>query len=322
MIRFAINRIAQAIPLMVLVVLLVFTMLQFTPGDPVQAMVGQYPVPHEFRAAIEKRYHLNDPLPSRLVQYFGNLLHGDVGYSFQLQRPVLDLILERAPRTLLLAGAGFLVGVPLGIAIGVVSATTPRRSVDRLWTTATLIAYAIPGFWLGQLLVIVFAMNLGWLPTQGMGPLISRTTGLAWLLERARYLALPAATYAIYEATRAAKLMRASVVETLGQGYIITAKAKGLSRRAIIWRHVLRNSSLPVVTVMGYAFGVAMGGAVLIETVFSWPGIGLLLIDAIRARDNQTIVGVVLFISFAVIVMNLIVDLLYCALDPRIRMGR
>jgi peptide/nickel transport system permease protein len=155
-----------------------------------------------------------------------------------------------------------------------------------------------------------------------MGPLISRTTGFAWLLERARYLALPAATYAIYEATRAAKLMRASVVETLGQGYIITAKAKGLSRRAIIWRHVLRNSSLPVVTVMGYAFGVAMGGAVLIETVFSWPGIGLLLIDAIRARDNQTIVGVVLFISFAVIVMNLIVDLLYCALDPRIRMGK
>jgi peptide/nickel transport system permease protein len=154
MVRFAINRIAQAIPLMVLVVLLVFTMLQFTPGDPVQAMVGQYPVPHEFRAAIEKRYHLNDPLPSRLIQYFGNLLHGDVGYSFQLQRPVLDLILERAPRTLLLAGAGFLIGVPLGIAIGVVSATTPRRSVDRLWTTATLIAYAIPGFWLGQLLVI------------------------------------------------------------------------------------------------------------------------------------------------------------------------
>jgi len=287
----------------------------------VQAMGGQYPVPPEFRAAIESHYHLNDPLPVRLVQYFANLLHGDIGYSFQMQRPVLDLVLERAPRTLLLAGTGFALGIPLGIAVGVVSATTTRRSVDRFWTTATLIAYAVPGFWLGQILVIVFAMQLGWLPTQGMAPLISRTSGFAWLLERLRYLALPAITYAIYEATRTARLMRASVMETLGQGYIVTAKAKGLSRGAIIRRHVLRNSSLPVVTVMGYAFGVAMGGAVLIETVFSWPGIGLLLIDAIRARDNQTIVGVVLFISFAVILMNLVVDLLYCALDPRIRRG-
>ena len=144
-------------------------------------------------------------------------------------------------------------------------------------------------------------MHLGWLPTQGMAPLLSRASGLGWLVERLRYLALPALTFAVHEATRAARIMRASVQETLGQGYIITARAKGLSRNAIIWRHVLRNSSLPVVTVMGYAFGVAMGGAVLIETVFSWPGIGLLLIDAIRARDNQTIVGVVLFISFAVI---------------------
>jgi peptide/nickel transport system permease protein len=319
MLRFAIGRIVQAIPLMAVVVLLVFFLLQLIPGDPVQAMVGQYPVPPEFRAAIESHYHLNDPLPVRLLQYFTNLLHGDIGYSFQMQRPVLDLVLERAPRTLLLAGAGFAIGIPIGVAIGTISATTTHRSVDRFWTTATLIAYAIPGFWLGQILVIVFAMHFGWLPTQGMAPLISRSSGFAWFLERARYLALPAITYAIYEATRAARLMRAGVVETLGQGYIVTARAKGLSRRAIIWRHVLRNSSLPVVTVMGYAFGVAMGGAVLIETVFSWPGIGLLLIDAIRARDNQTIVGVVLFISFAVILMNLIVDLLYCALDPRIR---
>ncbi len=321
MLRFAANRILQAIPLMVLVVLLVFGMLQLTPGDPVQAMVGDYPVPPAFRAAIESHYHLNDPLPTRLLQYFANLLHGDLGYSFQMQRPVVDLILERAPRTLLLALGGFLLGIPLGIAVGVVSATSKSRSVDRFWTAATLIAYAIPGFWLGQLLVITFAMHLGWFPTQGMAPLISRATGVAWLLERARYLALPAITYAVYEATRAARLMRASVIETLGQGYIVTARAKGLTRRAIIWRHVLRNSSLPLVTVMGYAFGVAMGGSVLIETVFSWPGIGLLLIEAIRARDNQVVVGVVLFISLAVILMNSIVDLLYSILDPRIRSG-
>jgi peptide/nickel transport system permease protein len=322
LVRFAALRVVQAVPLMIAVVLLVFVMLQFTPGDPVQAMVGQYPVPPAFRAAIEQHYHLNDPLWRRLIQYFANLLHGDLGFSFQEQRQVADLILERAPRTLLLAAGGFGLGIPIGIAIGMLSATTRSGHVDRFWTTTVLIGYAIPSFWLGQLLVILFAMQLGWLPTQGMAPLISRARGFGWIMERARYLALPAITYAVYEATRVARLMRASVTETLGQGYIVTARAKGLSRGAIIRRHVLRNSSLPVVTVMGYAFGVAMGGAVLIETVFSWPGVGLLLIEAIRARDNQVVVGVVLFVSFTVILMNLIVDLLYSVLDPRIRTGR
>jgi peptide/nickel transport system permease protein len=322
MIRFAAIRIAQAVPMMVAVVLLVFLMLQFTPGDPVQAIVGQFPVPPDFRAAIEQHYHLNDPLWRRLVQYFADLLRGDLGYSFQSQAPVIDLILERAPRTLLLAAAAFAIGVPVGIGIGLISATTRNPRVDHFWTTASLIGYAIPGFWLGQLLVILFAMRLGWLPTQGMAPLVSRAHGVAWVLERLRYLALPAITYAVYEATRVARLMRASVVETLGNGYIVTARAKGLARSAIIRRHVLRNSSLPVLTVMGYAFGVAMGGAVLIETVFSWPGIGLLLIEAIRARDNQVVVGVVLFVSMAVILMNLLVDILYGVLDPRIRARR
>ncbi len=322
MARFVVIRILQAIPMMAAVVLLVFVMLQLTPGDPVQAIVGQFPVPPAFRAAIEQHYHLNDPLWRRLLQYFSNLLHGDLGFSYQSQAPVLDLILQRAPRTLLLAAAAFAIGIPAGIGIGLVSATTRNRHVDQFWTTAALIGYAVPGFWLGQLLVILFAMRLGWFPTQGIGPLVSRAHGAAWLLERLRYLALPAVTYAVYEATRVARLMRGSVIETLGQGYIVTARAKGLARSAIIRRHVLRNSSLPIVTVMGYAFGVAMGGAVLIETVFSWPGIGLLLIEAIRARDNQVVVGVVLFVSIAVILMNLCVDILYGVLDPRIRVRR
>lgn len=322
MLRYALVRILQAIPMVVAVIVLVFVMLQFTPGDPVQAIVGQYPVPPAFRAEIVRLYHLNDPLPVRLWQYFVNLAHGDLGYSYQQQDSVMNLILQRAPRTLLLAGAAFVIGVPIGISIGLLSATSRNRHVDRFWTTVTLIGYAVPGFWLGQLLVILFAMRLGWFPTQGMGPLFSRATGVAFVLERARYLALPAITYAVYEATRVARLMRASTVETLGAAYIVTARAKGLSRGAIVRGHVLRNSSLPVLTVMGYAFGVAMGGAVLIETVFSWPGVGLLLVEAIRNRDNQVVVGVVLFVSLAVILMNLIVDILYGLLDPRIRAAR
>jgi peptide/nickel transport system permease protein len=322
MARYILLRILQAIPMIAAVVVLVFLMLQFTPGDPVQAIVGQYPVPPDFRAAIVHQYHLDDPLPVRLLQYFINLLHGDLGFSYQQQDSVMHLILQRAPRTLLLAAAGFAIGVPVGIGVGLLSATSRNGHVDRFWTTVALVGYAVPGFWLGQLLVILFAMQLGWFPTQGMGPLFSRATGVAFVLERARYLALPAITYAIYEATRVARLMRASTIETLGSGYIVTARAKGLSRGAIIRGHVLRNSSLPVLTVMGYAFGVAMGGAVLIETVFSWPGVGLLLVEAIRNRDNQVVVGVVLFVSLAVILMNLIVDVLYGWLDPRIRVAR
>lgn len=322
MLRFAAIRLLQAIPMVAAVIVLVFVLLQFTPGDPVQAIVGEYPVPPEFRAAIVARYHLDDPLPTRLLQFFLNLLRGDLGFSFQQQDTVMNLILQRAPRTLLLAGAAFAIGVPVGIGVGLLSATSRNRNVDRAWTTVVLVGYAIPGFWLGQLLVIVFAMQLNWFPTQGMAPLFSRADGLAFVLERARYLALPAITYGVYEATRVARLMRASTIETLGAGYIVTARAKGLSRGAIIRGHVLRNSSLPVLTVMGYAFGVAMGGAVLIETVFSWPGIGRLLIEAIRNRDNQVVVGVVLFVSIAVILMNLIVDILYGLLDPRIHTAR
>ncbi len=322
MLRFAATRVLQAIPMVAAVIVLVFVMLQLTPGDPVQAIVGEYPVPPAFRAAIVARYHLDDPLPTRLIQFFLNLLQGDLGFSFQQQDTVLNLILQRAPRTLLLAGAAFVIGVPVGICIGLVSATSRKPNVDRAWTTAVLVGYAIPGFWLGQLLVILFAMKLNWFPTQGLAPLFSRSTGFAFILERARYLALPAMTYAVYEATRVARLMRASTIETLGAGYIVTARAKGLPRGAIIRGHVLRNSSLPVLTVMGYAFGVAMGGAVLIETVFSWPGVGRLLIEAIRNRDNQVVVGVVLFVAITVIVMNLVVDILYGLLDPRIRSAR
>jgi peptide/nickel transport system permease protein len=164
-------------------------------------------------------------------------------------------------------------------------------------------------------------VHLGWFPTQGMGPLVSRAHGLSWLVERARYIALPALAFAAYEGPRFARIMRTSVADTLGQGYIVTARAKGLTRWAIIRGHVLRNSSLPLVTVVGYALGSALGGAVLLETVFTWPGLGLLLVQAVRVRDNMTVVGIVIFAALAIIAINLLVDLLYAALDPRIRNG-
>jgi len=319
MLRFVLLRLLHAIPLLVAVIFVILLMLQFIPGDPVQAMVGDFPVSPDFRAAITAQYHLDDPFPVRVYSYFANLLHGDFGYSYQFQRPVLDLIVEHAPRTILLTLVGFLIAIPVGVLIGIVSGTTRSKRADHVLTSSSLVAYAIPTFWLGQLMVLVLAVHFGWFPTQGMGPLVSRAHGLSWFIERAHYIALPALAFAVHEGTRFARIMRASVADTLGQGYIVTARAKGLTRSAIIRGHVLRNSSLPLVTIAGYAFGSALGGAVLLETVFTWPGLGLLLVQAVRMRDNMTVVGIIIFAALAVIVVNLLVDLLYAALDPRIR---
>jgi len=319
--RLILQRVLYSIPLIFVVIIAMFTLLHLIPGDPVQAIVGDFPVPPAFREAIEEKYRLNDPYLVQVTNYLVSALHGDLGYSYQNQSPVLDVILDRAPRTILLASVGFLFAIPLGMLIGVLAGTTRSAQADKFWTTSALIAYAIPTFWLGQLLVMFLALRLGWFPTQGIGPLVSRAHGFEWVLERARYLTLPVLAFAIHEGMRFARIMRASVIDTLGQGYIITARAKGLSRGQIIRRHLLRNSSLPLVTISGYAFGSALGGTVLLETVFTWPGLGLLLVDSIRMRDNLTVVGVVIFSAVAVIIMNLVVDILYAILDPRIRTG-
>jgi peptide/nickel transport system permease protein len=321
MLRHIAKQLAQGLPILIGVVVLIFCLLQFIPGDPVQAMVGDVPVPPALRESLEQRFHLNDPFFVRLYHYILNVLHGDLGYSLYYRRPVLDLLVERFPRTLLLAGSGYAFGILIGIAIGIHSAVSRHRIVDQAWSSIVLVGYAMPTFWVGQLLVMLFAIQLGLLPTQGMGPMISRMQGIHWYLERATYLVLPVLTYTILEATRVARFMRASAGETLEQGYIVTARQKGLSRGEIIRHHVIRNSILPVITVMGYSFGTAMGGAVLLETVFSYPGVGSLMIEAVRARDTQVIVGVVMLIACSVVIMNITVDLLYAWLDPRIRVA-
>lgn len=319
MLSYAIRRLAHTVPLLFGMVVVVFLMLELTPGDPVAAIVGEYPVPPEFRKALAAEFHLDAPVWERLYYFFVNIAHGDLGYSYASNAPVTTLITERLPQTLALAGSAYVLGIAIGLVLGVLAAITTRRSVDTTVSSVMLGVYAIPSFWLGQILVIAFAVNVEWFPLQGMAPLVSDSTGLTWVLERLHYLALPMLTYALHEAARVARLSRVSVMETMGQGYIATARLKGLTGGQIIRRHMLRNSTLPVVTAMGYSFAVAIGGTVLIETVFSWPGVGLLLVESIRHRDNQVIVGIMLLISIMVILMNLLVDLLYAWLDPRTR---
>lgn len=319
MLSYVIRRLAHTVPLLLGMVVVVFLMLELTPGDPVAAIVGEYPVPPEFRKALTEEYHLDAPVWERLYYFFANIAQGNLGYSYASNAPVTTLIAERLPQTLALAGSAYVLGIAIGLVLGVIAAITTRRSVDATVSSVMLGVYAIPSFWLGQILVIAFAVNVEWFPLQGMAPLVSDSSGLTWVLERLHYLALPMLTYALYEAARVARLSRVSVMETMGQGYIATARLKGLTGGQIIRRHMLRNSTLPVVTAMGYSFAVAIGGTVLIETVFSWPGVGLLLVESIRQRDNQVIVGIMLLISIMVIVMNLLVDLLYAWLDPRTR---
>lgn len=319
MIRLVLLRLAQGIPLLLAVVVVCFVMLQLIPGDPVQAMVGDFPVTQAFRDSIEEKYRLNDPILTQLGTYLWNVVHWDFGYSFQNQLPVLDLILERLPRTIILAVAGFAIAIPVGLFIGLRAGLSPNRRVDKIWTTATLVAFAVPTFWLGQIFVMVFALKLNWFPTQGMEPFVSRAQGFDMLLERLYYLALPVAVFMVHEGARAARIMRASVQETLSQGYIVNARMKGLGRDEIIRKHLLRNSVLPVVTTSGYAFASTLGGTVLIESVFTWPGLGLLLVDSVRARDNMTVVGVVVVAAAMVILVNLLVDVIYALVDPRVR---
>ncbi|MEU6265193.1 ABC transporter permease [Saccharopolyspora shandongensis] len=319
MLGFVVRRILQAIPMLLGVVLLIFVLMQFTPGDPVQAIVGQYPVPQSFRDSLTAEYHLDAPVWTQYWYFLVNLAQGNLGYSYASHESVTGLIADRLPNTLVLAASAYIVGIVIGGIVGLLTATSRRRGVDTLIQTGVVSAYAIPSFWLGQILVIFFALKLDWFPTQGIAPAESNATGMYWFMERLSYLMLPMLTYAVYEAARVTRLARVSVIETLNQGYIVTARMKGMTRWQTVRSHVVRNSCLPVVTALGYSFAVAMGGSVLIETVFSWPGIGFLLVDSIKQRDNQVVIGLVVVIAAAVIVMNLLVDLAHAWLDPRIR---
>lgn len=241
MLRFTLLRILHAVPLLIAVILVIFLMQQMIPGDPVQAMVGDFPVPQAFRDAIELFIAQRSAVCAHLV-----VLRQSGAGRFRLLLPLAapGSGTDSGARAacILLASAGFAVAIPLGMVIGVLTGTTRRAGVDQAWTTTTLVLYAVPTFWLGQLMVLLFAVKLNWFPTQGMGPLLSQAKGLDWMLERLYYMALPVGAFAVHEAMRVARIMRASVIDTLGRGYVVTARAKGLRRNTIIWRHILRNS--------------------------------------------------------------------------------
>ena len=309
MLGYLLGRLLGTAPVLFGVTLLVFAMTWLTPGDPVVALLGETAqgISAEGRDDLRRQLGLDRPWPVQYVEYVTGLLQGDLGTSIRSRRPVFDEVLDRLPATAELALAGLAIAVVVGVSLGVAAAVRKRTWVDALAIAVALVGVSVPVFWSGFLLMLVFALELGWLPASGRG---------TW-----QHLLLPALTVGISSAAFIARITRGAVLETLGQDYVRTARAKGVAARRVVVHHALRNALLPIVTVVGLQLGSLLGGAVLTETVFAWPGVGRMLVDAILARDLPLVQGSVLVVSLLFILVNLTVDLSYAAINPKVRYG-
>jgi len=317
--RYLLSRIGWGLLIILCILVLNFLIVHMVPGDPLHALLGDFPVPPEYAEQIRVEFGLDKPIATQLGLYLLNLGQGNLGFSFANRMPVLDLIMARLGPTLLLMLPALFFAALLGIVMGVTAAPRAGSLQDSALTALSLFGYSVPIFWLGQMLVIVFAIHLGWLPAQGMKNMRDEFEGWDAVLSLMRHLVLPGFSVMIFYIAIVSRVARASVAEALHHDYVLTAKAKGLSARAILWRHVLPNALIPVVTVIGYNFGHSLTGAILVETVFAWPGIGSLFITSITNRDYPVLQGIFLLAAVSVVVINIVTDLLYALLDPRVR---
>jgi ABC-type dipeptide/oligopeptide/nickel transport system permease component len=318
--RFIARRILQAVPLLFAVITINFLIIHTAPGDPTYILLGETATP-EFVQAMRARFGLDKPLYLQYFYYISQIVQGDLGFSVLRAQTVSSLILERLPATLVLIFAAMAISTSVGLFLGVTASRQPYSTRDNIATGIALFGVSTPTFWLGQVLLIVFAIYAGLFPTSGMTDIRLQLTGFELVLDIARHLLLPAITLAAFHLAFITRLTRASMLEVLSQDYIITARSKGLDDRTVVYRHGLRNALLPVTTYVGLSVGLLFGGAILTETVFGWPGMGSLLYDSLRLRDYPVLLGIFIFIAVMVVIADLIVDVLYGVLDPRIRSG-
>lgn len=312
-------KLLQAVPTVLAIVVLNFFILQLAPGDAADVLAGESgAATAESMAALRAYFRLDLPLLQRLFDYLGNLSHLSLGFSPRFNAPVASLILERLPGTLLLMGAALTIALGLGIGLGVVMATCAGRLPDRVVSFMVLFFYSVPGFWVGLMLIVLFSIKLQWLPSGGAGTVAFQAGGLAAVADKLRHMALPATALGLLYVAIYARLTRAAMLETMPQDHVRTAAAKGLRPLAVTVRHVLRNALLPVTTVAGMHMGGMLGGAVVVETVYSWPGLGRLAFEAVLGRDFNVLLGVLLLSSMVVVLADILVDLLHAWLDPRI----
>jgi len=308
MTSYIIRRIIMTLPILIGVATIVFILMFIVPGDPARMLMGQHG-DEETLASIRREMGLDQPLYIQYGRYIGRLARGDLGTSYRQKRPVARIIRERFPATLKLAVASMIIAIVAGVSAGIVAAAFRNTVLDWLVMVFSLTGISMPVFWLGMMLILVLASGLGWFPVGGYG----RSGDL-------RHIVLPALSLAAISTGYIARMMRSSMLEVIGKDYIRTARAKGLSRKAVILRHALKNAFIPVITIIGINFASLLGGAVATETVFAWPGLGRAAVDAIRMRDLPMVEGCVLFLAVIFVAANLVVDLSYAWLDPRIRL--
>jgi peptide/nickel transport system permease protein len=316
--RYVARRIAQ-LPLTVAAILLAgFLLIHLAPGDPVVALAGQSG-DAEYYAHMREKFGLDQPLATQLAVYAGNVLRGDFGTSYVQGRPALEAIAERLPATVLLTGTALVLSTVVGVALGVFGARRHGRWPDTAVNLTALAVYAAPVFLIGQLAILGLALGTGWFPVQGMTDARSSATGFRRLVDVGYHLVLPALALASQEVAAVARLSRVGLLDELRQDHIRTARAKGVAERSVVMRHALRRALLPVVTVLGGRVGHLVAGAVIVEAVFGWPGLGRLLVTAMQNRDGPIVLGVFFLVAVTVVVANLLTDLLYSRLDPRVR---
>ena len=316
------KRLLQAIPIIIAIVVMNFLLLQLAEGDAVDVLAGEAgSATPEYMAELRAKFGLDQPVPVQLLVYLKNVLTFDLGYSFRHDMPVSTLLLDRVVPTLLLMVATITLAVGFGILLGLLAATGLNTWRDTAISIFALITYATPLFWVGLMLIVVFSLNLGWFPTSGMENFTMFYTGWARVLDIAHHLVLPTITLSLFYLAIYTRLMRASMLEQYGQDYVTTARAKGVTERRIVFVHILGNALLPVVTMAGVQVGALIGGSVIVESVFAWPGLGMLAFEALFARDLNLLLGIFLWSALLVVAVNLVVDIVYSMLDPRIEVG-
>jgi peptide/nickel transport system permease protein len=310
-----------SVPVVFGILVLNFFLIHLAPGDPASVLAGEGGAASpEYMAALRLKFGLDRSLTEQFLSYIGNALHLNLGYSYRNDAPVFQLIMDRLWPTLLLMLTAFVFALTGGITLGLLAASARNKLRDAVISFVSLICYATPGFWLGLMLIVVFAIKLGWLPTSGMEDIGAFNEGWARVADIARHLILPGSTLGMFYLALYTRLMRASMLEQIGMDYVVTARSKGLSERQIVFGHMMRNAMLPVVTMAGLQAGNLIGGSVIVETVFGWPGLGTLAFDALQSRDLNLLLGIFFISACLVVIINLLIDLIYVALDPRIQM--
>lgn len=321
--RYIASRLIKTVLTTIAVVILSFFLIRMAPGDAATVMAGQSGYADEtFLKVLRAEYGLDQPLPVQFWKYVDAVAHGNLGTSYERRQPVLTIIMERLPNTLLLDAFALLIAITGGVWLGGLAARRPGSAGDSAVTVLSMLFYAVPQFWLGMMMVLVFSVWLAVLPPFGIETMGADFTGLARLGDVAAHMILPGMTLALYYMASYARLTRAAMIDVAEQDFVKTARAKGISQRQVARRHILRNALIPLVTYAGLQASLLVGGSVLIENVFSWPGVGTLAYEAVQARDNPLLLGIFITTAILVSLFNLVTDITYSIVDPRVELGR